>query len=74
MSGALVLYEVLRVYERIYKVGKIIENAMLYQWVGVTLLTDAVVLGITRNQWYIDKTMGNMDVEVGLKKTNGKLE
>lgn len=67
MSGALVLYELLRLYSDTYNTGPILENKMLYQWVGVTLFTDAVTLNSDRNQWYIDKTVHNMDLEPSLK-------
>ena len=43
------------------------ENLNLFQWVGVTLLTDAINLLTERNQWYMDKTVHNTDVESSLK-------
>lgn len=67
MSGTLVLYELLRIYSEAYNTGPILENKMLYQWVGITLFTDAVTLATDRNQWYIDKTVHNMDLEPNLK-------
>lgn len=39
----------------------------LFQWVGVTLLTDAISLLTERNQWYMDKTVHSTDVESSLK-------
>lgn len=63
MSCGLVLYELLRLYSVAYQTGPILENKMLYQWVGVTLFTDAIILNTERNQWYIDNTVHSMDVE-----------
>lgn len=57
MSCGLVVYELLRLYQEAYSTGPILENMMLYQWVGVTLLTDAIPLLSDRNQWYMEKTV-----------------
>lgn len=67
MSCGLVIYELLRVYCNCFSNEDIIENLMLYQWVGVTLFTDAINLLNERNQWYIGKTVSNMQVETSLK-------
>lgn len=67
MSGALVLYELLRVYCETYKTGPVLENMMLYQWVGLTLFSDSVLLANDRNQWYIDKTVHSMEVEPSIQ-------
>ena len=66
MSCGLVLYELLRLYEIAYKVEPVLEKMMLYQWVGVTLITDMISLNTPRNQWYIEKTVYNMDTELCL--------
>lgn len=68
MSCGLVLYEFLRVYQLLCKTGGILEDKMLYQWVGVTLLTDAVKLSNKRNQYYMTRTVHCMDVETCLKE------
>jgi len=67
MSCGLVIYELLRVYSNCFSNPKIIENLMLYQWAGTTLLTDAIPLITKRNQWYLDKTVHSEDVETTLK-------
>lgn len=67
MSCGLVVYELLRVYCECFANPKLIENLMLYQWVGVTLITDVINTLNDRNQWYLDKTNFNMDVETSLK-------
>ena len=67
MSCGLVIYELLRLYEKVYKTGNILYNLRLYQWVGVTLFTDAILLNTPRNQWYIENTVHSMEVESTLK-------
>lgn len=73
MSGALVAYELLRHYEEKYCDNSILEGKMLYQWVGVTLVSDAIKTGNIRNQWYMHKTVNNMDVEPSLSRMIHKL-
>lgn len=68
MSCGLVVYEVLRIYSEVYKVGNILENMRLYQWVGVTLFTDSILLNTPRNQWYIEKTIYGNETETTLLK------
>ena len=68
MSGALVLYEMLRLYQHMFKVGDILKGKMLYQWVGLTLFTDSVNTLTLRNQYYLDLTVHNMDTEYNLKR------
>lgn len=68
MSAGLVVYEFLRVYQEAYKIQNLVEDMMLYQWVGITLLTDAIPTGNKRNQWYMEKTVHNRDMEVGIKQ------
>lgn len=67
MSCGLVIYELLRVYCECFSNPAILENLMLYQWVGVTLLTDAIQLLTPRNQWYMDMTVHNQDEEIVLR-------
>ena len=67
MSCGLVVYELLRVYCECFANPKLLENLMLYQWVGVTLITDVINTLNDRNQWYLDKTDFNMDVETSLR-------
>lgn len=63
MSCGLVLYELLRIYQTTFNTGDILGNLMLYQWVGLTLFTDAVILNTKRNQWYIENTVHSMELE-----------
>ena len=39
---------------------------MLYQWAAITLITDVINTLNERNQWYLAKTMCNMEVEHSL--------
>lgn len=73
MSGALVSYELLRHYENKFCNYSILEKRMLYQWVGVTLISDAIKTGNARNQWYMEKTVHNMEVEPNLSRMLHKL-
>lgn len=66
MSCGLVLYELLRLYENTYSIS-LLEDSKLYQWVGVTLFTDAIKLANDRNQYYIDKTINQYNMEHTLK-------
>lgn len=63
MSGGQVLYETLRVYCEYYKTGNVLSNLMLYQWVGITLFSDAILLAPDRNQWYVANTVNSMETE-----------
>ena len=67
MSCGLVVYEMLRLYCECFNNPKLLENLMLFQWVGVTLLTDVVNTINRRNQWYLDKTVFGMNMESSLK-------
>lgn len=73
MSGALVVYELFRHYENRYCDKSILEGRMLYQWVGVTLISDVIKTSNNRNQWYMQKTVHNMDVEPSLSRMLHKL-
>ena len=66
MSCGLVVYELYRLYQEAYRTGPILENLMLFQWVGVTLVTDAIQLLTDRNQWYIENTVHSMNTEPNL--------
>lgn len=68
MSCGLVVYELLRLYSIAYNTGNILENMRLYQWAGVTLFTDAIILNTPRNQWYIENTIHSMETETTLKQ------
>lgn len=67
MSCGLVVYELLRLYCECFANPKLLENLMLYQWVGITLITDVINTLNERNQWYLYKTCFNMDVEPSLR-------
>lgn len=73
MSGAMVLYELLRIYCEALNKGDYLEKLYLYQWVGITLFSDAVKLTSDRNQWYMDKTVYNMELESSLSIILSKL-
>lgn len=66
MSCGLVVYELMRVYCECFSNPDLLENLMLYQWVGVTLLTDVINTLNRRNQWYMNKTLFNQDTEQSL--------
>lgn len=67
MSGGLVLYELLRLYQVAHNTGNILEKMQLYQWVGITLFTDVISLANARNQFYIEQTVHTMEIEKGLQ-------
>lgn len=67
MSCGLVVYELLRLYCECFANPKLLENLMLYQWVGITLITDVINTLNERNQWYLYKTSFNMEVEPSLR-------
>lgn len=66
MSCGLVVYELLRLYCECFASPKLLENLMLYQWVGVTLITDVINTLNERNQWYLEQTVFNNSVEASL--------
>lgn len=66
MSCGVVVYELLRLYCECFASPKLLENLMLYQWAAVTLITDVINTLNERNQWYLAKTMCNMEVEHSL--------
>jgi len=67
MSCGLVVYELLRIYCECFDNPKLLENLMLYEWVGVTLITDVINTLNDRNQWYLNQTVFNNDTEHTLK-------
>lgn len=67
MSCGLVIYELLRLYCVCFANPKLLENLLLFQWVGVTLITDVINTLNNRNQWYMDKTVFNMEMEPTLR-------
>lgn len=74
MSCGLVVYELLRVYCLCFYDEKLLENLMLYQWVGITLFTDVIDTLNNRNQWYIDKTIFSMETEEAIKLIISSIE
>ena len=73
MSCGLVVYELLRLYCLAYSDEKVIENMLLFQWAGVTLFTDSILLNTPRNQWYIENTIYSNNTETTLKRLMGEL-
>lgn len=69
MSCGLVVYELLRVFEQKYFPASDVnlKTLMLYQWVGVTLFTDAIILQTPRNIYYIYNTTHSREIEPWLK-------
>jgi len=67
MSCGLVLYEFLRTFQETFKTSNILEDDMLYQWVGVTLFSDSIRLKTQRNQYYINKTINTYEIGPSLK-------
>ena len=68
MSCGLVVYELLRLYCYTFEIGPILENLRLYQWVGVTLFTDSILLNVDRNQWYVENTIHVTELETTLRE------
>lgn len=73
MSCGLVVYELLRIYCRCFSNEKLLENMMLYQWAGITLITDVINTLNSRNQWYLNKSFFNTDTEQSIKIIMGKI-
>lgn len=67
MSCALAYYEFMRVYYTCFSNVQIIENLKLYQWAAMTLFTDVIDTINTRNQWYLDNTIFNTEIENTLR-------
>jgi single-stranded DNA-specific DHH superfamily exonuclease len=81
MSCGLVVYELMRVYSLCFNNELLLENMLLDQWVGITLFTDVISTTNKRNQWYMDRTVFNVEIEetlgIILRLTNkykGKLD
>lgn len=68
MSCGLVVYEWLRVFERLVGLPDIVERLKLYQWAALTLFTDVISTSNLRNLYYIDKT-----VHAGMGEYEGTL-
>lgn len=73
MSCGLVVYELLRIYTKRTGQEKLLENMKLYQWAGITLFTDVIDTLNERNQYYLDKTVFNVDREGTIYKMANKL-
>lgn len=66
MSAGLVAYELLRKY---YKgTNNKLEEEEMFNWVAVTLFTDAVVLDNYRNQYYLQQSFDSDSIEKNLKQ------
>lgn len=63
MSGCMALYELLRLYCEVYIGQPVLENLLLYQWVGCTLFSDSIILATERNQWYVQNTVHSQYLE-----------
>ena len=67
MSCGLVVYELMRLYCTCFANPKVIENLTLYKWAGVKLITDVIDTVNERNQWYLDNTFFDIEVESSLR-------
>ena len=69
MSGCQVCYEFFRDMEVNLGLSEksILKSKLLYQIVGITLFSDAVKLNNLRNQWYIQSTLCNFEMNITLK-------
>lgn len=66
MSCGMTVYELLRFTQKAFGMHDILKAFRLYQCVGVTLITDAILTGLERNQWYIDKMIYDDEFEAGI--------
>ena len=73
MSCGLVVYELLRIYTMHRGQEKLLENMKLYQWAGITLFTDVIDTLNERNQYYLDKTVFDVDREGTIYKMAQRL-
>lgn len=74
MSGCQVCYEFFRIMEDKLKISNsILKSKLLYQIVGVTLFSDAIKLCNFRNQWYIQNTLCNFNINSTLKVLMSKI-
>lgn len=67
MSGALVVYETLRVYMEVYGDRFMLPDMKLDQCVAITLYSDVVKMVGDRNQWYVQQLLGVEEIEPTLK-------
>lgn len=63
LSGALVTYELFRLYCKVYGLANLPEQLRLNQWAAVTLFSDAIPLLTERNQWYIEQMVSTKELE-----------
>lgn len=73
MSCGVVVYELMRLYCECFANPKLIENLKLYQWAGITLITDVIDTLNDRNQWYLNNTISCSEMEPSLKIMMTKL-
>lgn len=73
MSCGLVVYETLRIFCDALGMEKLLENLRLFQWVGMTLFTDVILLNNPRNQWYIENTVQSNETETTIHQMIGEL-
>ena len=73
MSACLVCYELFRLWEVKTGITSALKTQLLYQIVAVTLFSDAILLGNMRNQWYIQNTLCNFNMNITLKTILGIL-
>lgn len=67
MACGLTSYELYRFYQMAYDRQNMLENMMLYQWSAITLFTDAIQMLNERNQWYVQHTINQMEIEPTLE-------
>lgn len=67
MSGAMVVYEFLRLFEKAFCKYSIVEQRQLYQWVGISLFSDAIHTSGNRCMWYMHSTVNAINLEPTLR-------
>lgn len=67
-SAGLVVYELLRYYQKTRGITDILEDKRLYQWAVCTLFTDVINTDSPRNLYYINRAFSDDTLEVNLKQ------
>ena len=68
LCGCAVLYYLLRYMLELYDIDMEIEQLLLEQWVGVTLISDVIPLANMRNQWFMEKLFNSRERETTLRR------
>lgn len=68
MSGAMVVYAVLKEHNKRYMVGTTFANLLLEQWVGISLFSDVIPTHNPRNQYFINRLLSDKTLESNLNE------